>query len=153
MNINLNDEFAFTITEDGLSMLLKLDRKWKLEPGSSAKLWRFNKTTNRCEAPLYSIMNVFGPCMFMGAGKKPILDNSLTPIKAPVFKALKQETITWITDGSSLPDSDITVLLCTDVGDVGEAFHDGDDWRWVNSDAIGTNRVKAWAGMPEGPTP
>jgi hypothetical protein len=63
-----------------------------------------------------------------------------------------QETITWITDGS-LPDSDTTVLLCTDVGDVGEAFHDGYDWRWASSDSIGSNRVTAWADMPEGPKP
>lgn len=59
-----------------------------------------------------------------------------------------KETITWITDGS-LPDSDITVLAQADDG-VGEAFHDGECWRWSSSTRIPRNKVKAWADLPEG---
>jgi hypothetical protein len=93
-----------------------------------------------------------GQCraIFDQALANPGTVSDTTP-KVPALEP-QQDTITWIKDGS-LPDSDTTVLLCTDVGDVGEAFHDGDDWRWASSDIIGTNRVKAWADMPEGPKP
>lgn len=72
------------------------------------------------------------------------------------------ETITWITDGS-LPDSDTTVLVqdhyfCSPafrssfirVEQIGEGFHDGEQWRWASSSLI-TGKVNAWAHLPSGP--
>lgn len=57
------------------------------------------------------------------------------------------ETITWNTEG--LPDSDTTVLVQAASGDVGEGFHDGEEWRWASSSRI-RGKVKAWADMPGG---
>lgn len=59
------------------------------------------------------------------------------------------ETITWITDGS-LPDSDTTVLVQDRVEQIGEGFHDGEQWRWASSSLI-TRKVNAWAHLPSGP--
>lgn len=59
------------------------------------------------------------------------------------------ETLQWITDGS-LPDSETTVLLCDQHKQVGEAFHDGDAWRWASSSLVRT-KVIGWAEMPAGP--
>lgn len=60
-----------------------------------------------------------------------------------------KETITWITNGT-LPDSETTVLAQSLDNSVGEAFHDGDCWRWASSARIPRNQVKAWADLPEG---
>jgi len=60
------------------------------------------------------------------------------------------ETIHWITD-KSLPDSEITVLLCDHHDRVGEAFHDGHVWRWASSSLVRT-KVIGWAHLPIGPT-
>jgi hypothetical protein len=64
-----------------------------------------------------------------------------------------QETITWITDGT-LPDDCISVLLCVDTGEVGEAYHDDGCWQWTGTnDQIFPARMGAWAHLPEGPKP
>ena len=60
-----------------------------------------------------------------------------------------KETITWNTDGS-LPDSDTTVLVQSIHEQVGEGFHDGDNWRWASS-ALVRVKVNAWADLPSGP--
>ncbi len=63
-----------------------------------------------------------------------------------------KETITWITDGS-LPDSDITVLICDALdGEVDTGFHDGECWRWASASRVG-GPIKGWADLPEGPKP
>lgn len=67
------------------------------------------------------------------------------------FQQTATELITWITDGT-VPDSDITILLCTRDGEVDAAFHAGDCWRWVGTDQpIKDHEVKAWAHLPHGP--
>lgn len=58
------------------------------------------------------------------------------------------ETITWHTEG--LPDSDQSVLICDQGDEVGEGFHDGENWRWASS-ALVHGKLKGWAEMPGGP--
>lgn len=58
-----------------------------------------------------------------------------------------KETITWQTEG--LPDSEESVLICDQGGEVGEGFHDGENWRWASS-ALVHGKLKAWAAMPGG---
>lgn len=62
--------------------------------------------------------------------------------------AESKETITWQREG--LPDSDQSVLICDEGGEVGEGFHDGERWRWASSTLVHGN-LKAWAAMPGGP--
>lgn len=64
-----------------------------------------------------------------------------------------KETITWITDGS-LPDSDITVLICGSLAtEVDTGFNDGSVWRWCFDGSRTKGPIKAWAHLPEGPKP
>ena len=151
MNINLNDEVTFTITQQGLDKLAASDHKLGLEAGLSAKCWRHNPKTNQCTAPLWDVMGQFGEFMYMGANKQPIKGNSL---KLPTKKRAhtRKETITWITDGT-LPDSDITVLLSVEDVDVDTAFHDGERWRWYFDGGRVVGPIKAWADLPEGLKP
>ncbi len=77
MKINLNDEVKFTVTADGLALMLQQDRTLGLAPGITAVCWRHDPATHQCEGPLWSLMNLFGPTMHMGSVLRPIKDNVL----------------------------------------------------------------------------
>ena len=44
-------------------------------------------------------------------------------------------TLTWHPPAESMPERDTTVLVyLEETEDVGEAYHDGDGWRWRDHD-------------------
>ena len=56
----------------------------------------------------------------------------------------------WTRVEDKLPDADLTVLLALDDGEVWPGYLDGDEWRYVTSDPLGSRAV-AWMDLPEGP--
>ena len=77
MKINLNDSVTFTLNRHGLEVLAAQDEKYGLKPGCTAGALGYSHTSNQCTAPLWEVMNIFGPSLFMGAQKNPIEGNVL----------------------------------------------------------------------------
>ena len=59
-------------------------------------------------------------------------------------------TITWVDAAEELPDSDQTVLVHLEDGEVWTGFLDGNTWRYVSADKIET-AVLHCAAFPEPP--
>lgn len=57
---------------------------------------------------------------------------------------------TWTAVAEKLPDADITVLLALDDGEVWPGYLDGNTWRYVTADPLGS-RVTHWMDFPEPP--
>lgn len=56
----------------------------------------------------------------------------------------------WTAITNKLPDADMTVLLALDDGEVWPGYLDGDTWRYVTADPLGS-RVTHWMDFPEPP--
>ncbi len=56
----------------------------------------------------------------------------------------------WTAVAARLPDADLTVLLALDDGEVWPGYLDGDTWRYVTADPLGS-RVTHWMDFPEPP--
>lgn len=73
---------------------------------------------------------------------------------------MKTETITWHEVAKVMPDSDITVLISSDVWSepVEKGYHDGDRWRLCDATPLGDDLAEnpewspptLWAHMPFG---
>ncbi len=63
-----------------------------------------------------------------------------------------EELIAWIACDSSLPDSDISVLIRMPEGSddrVWIGYHDGEGW--VSAEGFRVGHVTHWADLPQGP--
>jgi hypothetical protein len=68
------------------------------------------------------------------------------------FQKLQPALISWTSTNDELPDTDTTVLVHLEDGEVWTGFLDGNTWRFVSSDKI-DGEVLHWAHFPQPPTP
>jgi hypothetical protein len=58
--------------------------------------------------------------------------------------------VIWLPAKTMMPDSDITVLIHIEDGEVWTGFHDGSCWRYVSGDRVDC-KVIHWSHFPNPP--